>query len=616
MYPSKFFIIYLYILCKKFFVVIFLKKGGLFMTKTIKAICVILGLICSINALLPQKNGGKTLAKDHDLKGVWAATLYSMDYPSAPTTDADILKADADRLVQQTKKHGYNTLFLQLRPTGDAFYKSKIFPWSKYLTGKQGTAPSDNFDPLEYIIKIAHNNGISVHGWINPYRLTASESDNEMVLSEGIGKKYPHLVVKHTDGKLYLNPGEPESVELVCQGIREIVKNYDIDGIHIDDYFYPSSAFPDGETFTKYGGDYNDIEDWRRANTFDLVKAIRNEIKAIKNQCIFSVSPCGIWANKASNPSGSDTSGKQAYYDYYADTRLWVREELVDIIIPQIYWNIGYPIADFETLIKWWDKVVDGTDVALCIGQAAYRVSDANPQDTVWYGENGITELNRQRDILGQFENCTGYVHYRLGSVIQNTELSNFVTDINTNNQKLFSDTKDYPWAEKAIENLYAKGIVKGMGDGTFGCARRISRADFTVMLVRLTEQDVPFAENFSDVTEDKYYYKEVGIAKVLGFATGREGNIFDPLANITREDMATLAWRVMSREGKLAEESNLDLAQKFPDAAEISEYARVAVAVMVEKGLLSGYETGDFKPKGLATRAECAVLLDRLTED
>lgn len=595
---------------------IYTRKGEeLKMTKTIKAICVILGLICTINAIVTPKNQGKVLADGQTLKGVWAATLYSMDYPSAPTQNADILRADADKLVEDVARHGFNTLFLQVRPAGDAFYKSEIYPWSKYLTGSLGAAPSDDFDPLEYIIDKAHKSGIAIHAWLNPYRLTGSEKDNDDASELSIAKKFPHLTVRHTDGKLYLNPGEPQAIKLVVDGAVELAKNYDIDGIHIDDYFYPSSAFPDGETFAKYGGNFREIGDWRRDNTTRLVRELGEAVKATNPKLVFSVSPSGIWANKASNPEGSDTSGRQAYYDYYADTRLWVQEELVDIIIPQIYWNIGYKTADFEKLTKWWDDTANGTDVALCIGQGAYRVADEKDPTSPWYGEKGLEELERQLSIIRTLQNCSGFVQYRLGSIISTPALSEFLSAANAEKRSFFSDTKNYPWAEPSIERLVEAGIVKGMGDGTFGCSRNVTRADFTVMLVRLTKQSVPFGENFADVTEDKYYYNEVGIAKVLGFATGREGNIFDPLGNITREDMATLAWRVMTRQGKLKEDSDFSLEAEFSDAAEISEYARIAVAALAEKKLLNGYETGDFRPKGKATRAECAVLLDRLRE-
>ncbi len=583
------------------------------MTKTVKAICAVIGLVAILSGLVPVRKGSQVLAKEQEIKGVWAATLYSMDYPNQPTTNAEKLKESADLLVRNVKDHGFNTLFFQVRPCGDAFYKSEIFPWSQYLTGTENLSPDNDFDPLEYIIDIAHQSGIAVHAWINPYRLTASEKDAENIGNGSIAKKFPQLAVKHTDGKLYLNPGEPEAMELVIKGAVEIAENYDVDGIHIDDYFYPSSAFPDGETFTKYGGKFTDIGDWRRDNTTGLVREMKKAIKAIKPELVFSVSPCGIWANSSSNPEGSDTSGKQAYYDYYADTRLWVKEALVDLIIPQVYWNIGYSLADFEKVSAWWNNTVAGTGVALCIGQGVYKALEETDKASAWYGEQGKAELENQLRLIKGLENTKGYVQYRIGSITQSTELSDFIRELNTAEIKLFDDTGDFLWAEDAIERLFKQGVVKGMGDGSFGCSRKVSRADFVVMLVRLTKQNVPFNENFADVTEDKYYYKEVGVAKVLGLADGREGNIFDPMGSITREDMATLVYRFLTKAGKLKEESNLDLGERFVDANQISQYAQTPIKVLAEEGILGGYETGEFKPQGLATRAECAVLLGNL---
>ena len=584
------------------------------MTRTIKAICVILGIICTLSSI-PRQGRGNALAKEQEIKGVWVATLYSMDFPSTPSVDAKALKKMAASLLENVEKLGFNTIFFQARPAGDALYPSQIYPWSRYLTGTEGKAPSDGFDPLEYIVSEAHKKGILVHAWINPYRITASEKDSESLSDASIAKKHPHLVVKHTDGKLYLNPGEPESRKIVIDGALEIVRGYEIDGIHIDDYFYPSSAFPDSDTFTKYGGKFSDIGDWRRDNTTRLVKELGEAIKKEDPDVLFSVSPCGIWANKSSNVHGSDTSGKQAYYDYYADTRLWVKEELVDIIIPQVYWNIGYPTADFEVVSNWWNETVEGTDVALCIGQGVYKAAEETEPASPWYGQNGFNELEKQLSLISSLDNTSGFVQYRLGSILSSEALSGFVSSALQSTPLLFTDINDHPWAKDSIEALYKKGVISGMGDGTFGGFRQVTRADFALMLVRLSKQNVPFVENFSDVTEDKYYYKEVGVAKVLGFVTGRDGNIFDPSGFITREDMATMVWRVLVKEGRIKGESNFSLASKFSDAEQISEYARLAVSAMAEKKIINGYETGEFKPKGFATRAECACILNRVSE-
>ena len=202
---------------------------------------------------------------------------------------------------------------------------------------------------------------------------------------------------------------------------------------------------------------------------------------------------------------------------------------------------------------------------------------------------------------------------YRLGSLLKNEFVGAAVADINRRSDSVFSDTADYPWAEEAVERLYEKGVVNGMGDGSFGCANNVSRADFTLMITRLMGKKADFSENFSDVTADKYYYKEIGIAKALGYASGRGDNIFDPVGNISRQDMAVMAYRVLKSEGKISDGSVGELSAKFSDGNEISDYAKTAVAAMVKANYLSGYDTGDFKPQNSATRAETAVFMDKI---
>lgn len=585
------------------------------MTKTFKCICVLIGLFCTMNSLLPQKGAGHVNAKAEEIRGIWVATVFSLDYPAKPSPSPDTLKTQADNLLNNVQNLGYNTLFFQVRPSGDAFYPSKIFPWSKYLTGNGGQSPLNVFDPLEYLIEESHKRGIAFHAWINPYRITASANDIQTLPESSIAKTHPHLIINHTDGKLYLNPGEPEATKLVVDGVGEIVKNYNVDGIHIDDYFYPDSSFPDSETFTKYGGEFSDIGDWRRNNTTNLIKSISSMLKSTHPEVIFSVSPCGIWANKESHPDGSETKGVQAYFDYYADTKQWVKDELIDWIIPQIYWNIGNSSADFETVAKWWDSTVSGTKVSLCIGQGVYKAADETSSASVWYGENGIAELDRQFQLMSNLENCIGYSHYRLGSVLKSQTLTDFVKAANTGELPLFSDLSLYPWAADAITSLHKKGVVNGMGDGTFGCARQVNRADFTLMLVRILGKTAEVKDNFEDVSPDQYFYKEIGVAKALGITNGRDGKTFDPTGNITRQDMATLVYRLLEKEDKLNFDETFNLSNKFSDAKDISEYAATSIKAMVDMELLNGYETGEFKPQGFATRAETAVFLSKVSE-
>lgn len=603
----------------------------------IKFLCILTALFCIIN-LLPISTGDGSLSvsvkgpvsvsaayQQEPVRGVWAATVYALDYPSRYTTSEALLKQDVENLLNNVQSLGYNTLFFQVRPASDAFYQSNIFPWSKYLTGTPGQAPENGFDPLRYITEEAHKRGIAVHAWINPYRVTAAATDNNNLAWNSVAKQYPDLVVQHTDGKLYLNPGEPAANQLVVDGVMEIVRNYNIDGIHLDDYFYPKGNFPDGETFSKYRDAYNDLGDWRRNNVTTLIAMIDSSIKAEKPDVVFSVSPAGIWANKASNSFGSNTNGSQTFYDSFADTRLWVQAGIVDWIMPQLYWNIGYSIADFETLANWWADVTAGTDVKLCVGQGVYRVTEETKPTSAWYGSNGHNELRNQDALLRALGNYNGYAHYRLGTTLQSPELSEVIRDINAQNANLaqtpsnpqeaplFWDLPQYQWAQEAIVALNQKGIVNGMDDGSFGCSRKITRADFTIMLVRMLGADSKVISNFEDISPDKYYYHEIGVAKAIGITTGRDGKIFDPAANISREDMATMVYRILSNYGKLNYDESFNLSDKFPDATSIADYAKTPVAAMCSMSLLSGYDTGEFLPKGLATRAEAAVFLNRV---
>ena len=584
------------------------------MTRTIKAVFVLIGILCVLNTFVFKSDTVRVMAEDETIKAVWVATVFSLDYPQKPSKDVAVLKADIDKMIGDAKGLGYNTIFFQVRPSSDAFYESDIYPWSVYLTGEMGVAPNENFDPLGYAVERAHKEGIALHAWINPYRVTASANDKAKLSVDSIANKYPELVVEHTDGKLYLNPGVPETNQLIEDGVMEIVRNYEVDGIHIDDYFYPGTNFPDSETYTQYGGKFADIGEWRRDNVTTLIRSLHTSIKAEKENVIFSVSPCGIWANRESQSLGSETRGTQAYYEYYADTRLWVKENLLDIMIPQIYWNIGYEIADFTVLANWWNDVAEGTDVKVCIGQAVYKAADETSTECVWYGESGRTELKKQTDILNGLDNVCGYAHYRMGSIKTNNLLQDYAKEVNFYKPSIFDDTDSYPWAKEAIESLYNEGVIKGMGDGSFGCARTVSRADFIVMLMRvLGRENEKFYENFSDVTADKYYYNAIGVAKKLGFTDGRGDNIFDPTGEISRQDMAVMVYRVLKSESLIKPSEPETIEEMFIDAKEISGYAREAVATMSEKGILNGYETGEFKPLGSATRAETAVFMYRI---
>ncbi len=368
------------------------------MNKKIGAICILLVFLMILPIvgcrLYSDKSydgnvlNAQTISKGEDLRGVWIASVSNIDFPSKPGISADLQKKELDEIVSNAQYMGLNAIFFQVRPTGDALYKSYIFPWSKYLTGKQGKENDNGFDPLAYIIQKAHNQGIQVHAWINPLRLsmgTATKPDKDVnVLSaDHPARKIPEAVVAAPTGQLYLDPGNPAAIKLITDGVAEIVKNYEVDGIHFDDYFYPSKSegkgvdFNDSASYEKYKGSFTNKDDWRRNNINTLVKGTYDTVKNLKPSVQFGISPFAIWSNKDRNKEGSDTQGGiSTYYDHYADSKKWVKEAYIDYIAPQIYWNMGFKIADYSVLVNWWKNVCSGTKVKLYVGQAAYKIND------------------------------------------------------------------------------------------------------------------------------------------------------------------------------------------------------------------------------------------------
>ncbi len=369
----------------------------------------------------PTASSAESAAKSsaqEEMRGMWVASVVNIDYPTKPTTDPSVLKAEALKILDEAKKTGFNAVFLQVRPTADALYKSNYFPWSKFLTGTQGKAPADAFDPLAFWITEAHKRGIELHAWINPYRITkktASEPAPTLasLASNHPARKNPNWVVRYSDKNLYFNPGIPEVRKLIKDSILELVNNYDIDGIHFDDYFYPGREFDDSKTFATYGKDYKNIGDWRRSNVNTLISEVYKAIKAADKDIRFGISPFGIWANKASHSLGSDTRGLESYYDHYADSRKWVKDGIIDYITPQIYWNIGYSVADYGKLLTWWVDVVKDTSVDLYIGHALYKAGNSDPKSP-WYG---VAEIEKQMWLNRNYPEVKGSMFYNYTSL-------------------------------------------------------------------------------------------------------------------------------------------------------------------------------------------------------
>ena len=362
--------------------------------------------------LLPGAGATQQPAQD-GMRGVWVSSIYNIDYPSAQGLTADQLRSEADVILDNIAAMKLNTVFLQVRPSADALYDSELFPWSRYVSGTVGQAPDGDFDVLAYWVEAAHQRGLQLHAWINPYRITKDgQSEYDALPDDSPAKQHPEWTVVYEEN-YYFNPGLPAVQQLVVDGAAEIARNYDVDGIHLDDYFYPGTDFADTATFARYGKDFDDIGDWRRDNVNQLIAALDKTLHEIDPALSFGVSPAGIWDNKASNPKGSDTNGRSSYAEIYCDSVEWINKGTVDYICPQLYWSIGYEVADFEVLVDWWQQAVATSDVALYIGIGAYRAAEAEPGDT-WYGTD---ELQRQLELLDSSIDIQGEVFFSYTSL-------------------------------------------------------------------------------------------------------------------------------------------------------------------------------------------------------
>lgn len=382
----------------------------------------ILSVILVLAMLIPAAYAAQP-AQD-GMRGVWVSSVANIDYPSQQGLSADQLKSEADTILNNIAAMGLNTVFLQVRPSADALYQSALFPWSRYVSGTAGQAPDGDFDVLAYWVEGAHSRGLQLHAWLNPYRITRNGKEELDALPEtSPAKQHPEWVVEY-EGNYYFNPGLPAVQQLVVDGAAEIVRNYDVDGIHLDDYFYPGTDFNDAAAYARYGEDFDDIGDWRRDNVNTLIASLDETVHAINPELSFGVSPAGIWDNKADNPKGSDTNGRSSYREIYCDSVEWVKRGTVDYICPQLYWSIGYEIADFEVLVDWWQDIVSTSDVALYIGIGAYRAAEAEPGD-VWYG---TAELERQLDMLDNSIDIQGEVFFSYASLMEAQGCSDFLT--------------------------------------------------------------------------------------------------------------------------------------------------------------------------------------------
>jgi uncharacterized lipoprotein YddW (UPF0748 family) len=396
--------------------IIFVDKIFLMMTerfRTITGKCTHFVLLCLLTACsavrLPLAE--REVMPKREFRGVWIQTVYQDEYKSMTPAQ---MQADFVRKLDFLQSCRINAVLFQVRPEADAFYKSELEPWSRFFTGQQGLAPEGEFDLMQFLIDECHKRNMEFHAWLNPYRAGAAGSTD--FAASHIIHTYPGRFVRYNN-QLFFDPGQPQNRRFICRVVEDIVGRYDVDGIHLDDYFYPYPVpgipFPDDASFNVYGLRQGYTEatrgDWRRANVNLLVGEIQQTIRKTKPWVRFGISPFGIYRNRKNTPdgSGSDTNGLQNYEDLYADVLHWLEQGWIDYNIPQLYWEIGHPAADYATLIRWWDEHAFGRH--LYIGQDVARSMKAE-------------QLARKMQYLQQLPHINGNCFWPANEILRNTQ--------------------------------------------------------------------------------------------------------------------------------------------------------------------------------------------------
>lgn len=466
-------------------------------------------------------NRDPNIPPKYEFRAFWIVTLDNKDFPSQPGLSSQAQKNELTEILDFHQKRGMNAAIFQVRPAGDAFYASKYEPWSQWLTGRQGQAPSPYYDPLKFIIEEGHKRNMEIHAWFNPYRAVFSLDKSDMTAYQAM-RKNPEWFLEY-DNKLHFNPGIPEVRNYIANVVMDVVRRYDIDGIQFDDYFYPyrkgNKDFPDEETFVKYQGNFAHKSDWRRNNVDILIKMIHDSLRAVKPYVKFGISPMGVWRNKSEDSRGSNTSVGQTAYDYLgADVIKWLEEGWIDYIAPQLYWSIGHKRADYATLSNWWAENHFGRH--LYIGQAFYKIDD-DEGDKNW---RKISELPNQIRINRSLKNVMGSIYFRAKSLMNN---NNALSDT------LYKSFYRYPalippmtWKDATppppIQNLRAdkspKRFILQWENGQYENPSD-STAYYVIYRFKDTEKiDLNKVENIVAIQKDRIFYEKKPKATALSY--------------------------------------------------------------------------------------------------
>lgn len=352
------------------------------------------------------------------VRAFWVSNVVNIDMPNL--LDLDKYQNKLKEIINTAIEYNINTIYFQVRTNNDAFYKSKLNPTSRYLVGKEGKPLT--FDPLKWIIKAAHKNNIKLHAWCNPYRVSMPNHDKDEWLNStnelNLAKKRKDLIVLDTEGLIILNPAKKEVKQHIIDSMLEIVKNYDVDGIHFDDYFYPYKPLDhvhnDLEEYEKHKDNYKSLDDFREQQVDEVIKGVYDAIKKVNSKLQFGVSPFGIWKTVESDPRGSKNPGGvyESGISQHANSYKWVKEGYVDYVVPQLYWDFAFSKAPFADMTRWWVDLCKKTDVELYIGHGAYRLGrDGQYEDKM--------EIVNQVKYANQFAEVQGNVFFTYKNFIQ-----------------------------------------------------------------------------------------------------------------------------------------------------------------------------------------------------
>nr|WP_231584132.1 family 10 glycosylhydrolase [Domibacillus indicus] len=624
-------------------------------------LCAVIVFVLGMSLVPPQSEAAASTLPKREMRAAWIATVQNSDMK------AGMSKAQYTAWARQTldglKASKFNTVIYQVKPTNDALYPSKLAPWSAYITGKsQGTNPG--YDPLQIMVDEAHKRGMELHAWMNPYRVTMPGQSLTSLASTNAARKNPSWVVKYGQ-QYYLNPGLPEVQNYLIASVKELVSNYDIDAVHMDDYFYPyklqNQVFPDQAAYKKYGASFKNIDDWRRNNVNQLVKNLYSAIKATKPHVQFGISPFGVWRNKSLDPTGSDTrAGVNNYDDLYADTRTWIKNGTIDYITPQIYWSRNLAVARYGTLLNWWSHEVSTYaqvhPVHLYIGMADYKVG--NDSDSTW---NNKMELPNQIS-ANRTGKAEGQMHFSLKSIQRNA--LGYATIVKQQLYNYTAVTPAVPWKGSAIPSKPASVQVKkeaagrtitikeqagqqprkyviyrfaGNKEGSYEDPRNIidvvyntngntvfldktaqSSGMYTYGVTSLSASGVESKDafvvreggqpagdgTFYDMPSAHRAYKEVTFLAQGDIVKGDEYGYFSPDQTVTRAEAAAMIGRALNLDGTKRTSTFRDV--------NASMFASGYIQSAVEKEILTGYEDGSFKPYEKVTRGQMALMISR----